>query len=171
MNDYALSRITISNIMQELDKKSQVPRLENIFKIAAKAIYSEFDALGTTAVVEDSMAFFLRQCKHPVNRTIFEAGVENLTSASVVNYYINDSEFFSKKGNALQSLIFIKEAMQHHAVFERGCILEEIEKYLRDIDCYVPAVMNDLFCILQIPFTKHESIETARPNTEILILK
>lgn len=171
MNNCALSRITISNIMQELAKHEPVPRLENIFKVAAKAIYSEFEVLGTMAVLEDSMAFFLRQCKHPVNRTIFEAGVENLTSASVIQFYINDSEFFSKKGNALQSLIFIKEALQHHAVFADICILEQIEKYLRDIDCYVPAVMNDLFCILQIPFTKHESIETARPNTEILIQK
>jgi hypothetical protein len=171
MNKYALSRLRISKIMSELAKHEQVPRLENIFKLAAKAIYSEFDSSGTTAVLEESMGFFLRECRHPVNRTIFEVGVEKLTSSNVVNYYINDSEFFSMKGNALQSLIFIKEAMQHHVVFTDICILEQIEKYLRDIDCYVPAVMNDLFCILQIPFTKHESIETARPNTEILIQK
>jgi hypothetical protein len=171
MGNYALSRITISNIMRELAKHEPLPRLENIFRLAAKAIYSEFNALGSTEVLEDSMGFFLRECKHPVNRTIFEAGVENLTSASVIEYYINDSEFFSKKGNVLQSLIFIKEAMQHHAVFNDACILDVIEKHLRDVDCYVPAVMNDLFCILRIPFTEHESTETARQNTEILFLK
>lgn len=171
MDNYALSRITISNIMRELAKHEPLPRLENVYRLAAKAIYSEFDSLGTVAVLEDSMGFFLRECKHPVNRNIFEAGVENLSSASVVDYYLNDSEFFSKKGNALQSLIFIKEAMQHHSVFSDICILDVIEKHLRDIDCYVPAVMNDLFYILRIPFTKHESTETARPNTEILFLK
>lgn len=171
MDNYALSRITINKIMRELAKHEPLPRLDNIFRLAAKAIYSEFDSMGTVAVLEDLMGFFLRECKHPVNRTIFEAGVENLTSASVIEYYINDSEFFSKKGNALQSLVFIKEAMQHHAVFADVFILDVLESHLRNVDVYVPAVMNDLFKILNIPHSEHTSLMLARSNTEILFLK
>lgn len=171
MENYSLSRITIGDVMRELAKHEPLPRLENIFRIAAKAIYSEFESLGTTATLEDSMGYFLRQCKHPVNRTIFDAGVENLTSSSVIEFYINDSEFFSKKGNALQSLIFIKEALKHHAVFHDICILDVLESHFRSIDVYVPVVMNDLFSILQIPFSEHTDITQARSNTEVLFLK
>jgi len=169
--NYSLSRLKISKVVNELEKYEEFPRLENVYRLAAKAIYSEFDSLGTTAALQDSMAFFLRECKNPMNRVIFDDGVDNLTSASVVNYYLNDSDFFSKKGNVLQSLCFAQEALQHHAVFNDVCILDVLEKHFRSIDCYVPAVMNDLFMILDIPFTKHESTNTARPNTEILYLK
>jgi hypothetical protein len=170
MNNYALSRLKISQIMSELAKHEPAPRVENIFRLAAKVIYKEFDELKSTEVIHESMGFFLRECKHPVNRTIFEARVENLTSSSVVDYYLNDSEFFSKKGNALQSLVFIKEAMQHHAVFADICILDVLESHLRNVDVYVPAVMNDVFKILNIPHSTHTSLVLARPNTEILFL-
>ena len=170
MKNYSLSRIAISDVMRELAKQADVPRLENVYRLAAKSIYSEFNSLGTTALLEDSMVFFLRECKHPVNRTIFEAGVENLTSASVVDYYLNDSEFFSKKGNALQSLCFAREALEHHAVFHDICILDELKNHFRSIDCYVPNVMNDLFTILNIPHTEHINITQARSNTEVLFV-
>ena len=171
MNNYGLARLRISQVMRELAKHERVPRLENAFTLAAKSIYSEFVSLGTTEVIEDSMGFFLHECKHPANRAIFESGIENLTSANAVQFYINDLEFFSKKGNVLQTLCFIKEALIHEDLFGEPCRIDRIERYLRDIDCYVPAVMNDLFCILQIPFTKHSDITTARSNTEVLFLK
>jgi hypothetical protein len=171
MNNYALSRFKISQIMSELAKREPAPRIENIFRLAAKVIYKEFDELKSTEIIHESMGFFLRECKHPVNRAIFEAGVENLTSSSVIEFYINDSEFFSKKANALQSLIFIKEAMQHHAVFADICILDVLESHFRNVDVYVPAVMNDLFKILNIPHSTHTSLVLARSNTEFLFLK
>ncbi len=171
MNNYSLSRITIGNIMRELDKNESIPRLENAFNLAAQSLWTEYTELGTTLVLEDSMNYFLRTFPHSANKLIRETGVENLTSASVIQFYINDSEFFSKKGNALQSLIFIKEAIQHHAVFADTCIVEKIQDLLRAVDVYTPEIINDLFSMLQIPHSTHTSIVLARPNTEILILK
>jgi hypothetical protein len=171
MNNYGLARLRISQVMHELAKREPLPRLENVYRLASKAIYSEFESLGTTEVIEDSMGFFLHECKHPANRAIFESGIENLTSANVVQHYINDLSFFSKKGNVLQSLCLIKEALIHENLFGEPCNTDRIENYFRDIDCYVPAVMNDLFRILQIPFTEHSDITTARSNTEVLFLK
>ena len=171
MDNHFLARVKISEVMNELAKQEPLPRLENIFRLAAKAIHIEFKELGTYDVIQDSMGFFLRQCKHPVNRTIFESGIENLTSANVVQFYINDSEFFSKKGNVLQTLCFIKEALIHEDLFDEPCSLDKTEQYLREIDCFIPAVMNDFFQMQGIQYTKHESLDTPRPNTEVLFSK
>jgi len=171
MDNYSLSRITIGDVMRELAKYAQVPRIENAFNLAAKSLWAEYAELGTALVLEDSMNYFLRAFPHPVNKLIRAAGVENLTSSSVIEFYINDSEFFSKKGNALQGLVFIKENMQHHAVFADECIVEKIQYYLRAIDVYTPEIINDLFSMLQIPHSTHTSLNLARPNTEILFLK
>ena len=161
----------IGDVMRELAKHEKVPRLENAFRLVAKKIYSEFHTLGSTEILENAMGFFLHECKHPANRAIFESGIENLNSANVIQHYINDIEFFSKKGNVLQTLCFIKEALIHEDLFGEPCRMDNIERSLRDIDCHVPAVLNDLFCILQIPFTEHSDITTARSNTEVLFLK
>jgi hypothetical protein len=98
-----------------------------------------------------------------------ETGVQNLTSSNVVQFYSNDSEFFSKKGNALQNLCFIKEALIHEDLFGEPCSFDQIEQHLRDIDCYVPELMNDMFCILGIPFSVHTDKDSARQNTEVLV--
>ena len=171
MDNHFLARIKISEVMNELAKQEPLPRLENIFRLAAKAIHIEFRELGTTEVIHDSMGFFLHECKHPVNRSIFESGIENLTSDKVVQCYINDSEFFSKKGNVLQTLCFIKEALIHEDLFDEPCSIEKIEQYLRCIDCYVPAVINDFLQMQGIPYTKHQSPDTPRQNTEVLFTK
>jgi hypothetical protein len=171
MDNYGLARMKISHVMNQLAKQEPLPRLENIYRIAAKAIHIEFRELGTTKVIQDSMAFFLRECKHPVNHSIFESDIENLTSANVVQFYINDSEFFSKKANVLQTLCFMKEALINEDLFDEPFSLDKTELFLRDIDCHVPAVMNDFFQMQGIQYTKHESLDTPRPNTEVLFSK
>ena len=127
--------------------------------------------MKTTKILEDAMSFFLHECKNPANRAMFENGIESLHSSGAVQNYINDSEFFSKKGNVLQTLCFIKEALIHEDLLDEPCSLDKTEIYLRDIDCHVPEVMNDFFQMQGIQYTKHESLDTPRPNTEVLFSK
>lgn len=160
----------IGDVMRGLAKQEQVPRLENSFRIAAKSLWAEYEKHGTTSLLEDSMEIFLWECKNPRNKLIRANGVDTLTSSQVLDVYMDDSEFLSNQANALQSLCFAKEAIKHHAVF--GDVLsihDELEKHLRVIDCYVPAVMNDMFCILGIPFTTHADKDKPRQNTEVLV--
>lgn len=159
----------IGDVQRGLSKQEQLPRLENIYRLASKSLWDEFEIHGSTSVLEDSMGVFLWECKHPSNRCIREKGLECLTSSGVLDAYMSDSEFLSNQANALLNLCFAKEVIQHHSVFhDKLSIYDEIEKHLREIDCYVPAVMNDMFCILGLPFESHTDKAKPRKNTEVM---
>jgi hypothetical protein len=161
----------ISDVIRGLSEKERVPRIENIFRLAAKEIWKAYEKNQSTELIDEAVWFFIRSHKHQGHQWLQHHDLKGVSSSDVGSWYVDDMAFFSQKGFVIQELLFIKEAMMHQSVFDDLNIEDYIEQRLRSIEVVTPDVVTDIFYGTYIPFTPHFSLNEPRPNTEVLSLK
>ena len=159
----------IGDVMQGLAKQEQVPRLENIYRLAAKEIWLQYQDKQSVKLIDEAIWFFIRSHKHQCHQWLQHHDLKGVSSADVGSWYTQDMAFFSQKGFVIQELLFIKEAMVHQSVFEDLNIHDYIEQRLRNIEVAAPDVVSDILYGTYIKFTPHFSVTEPRPHTEVLI--
>jgi hypothetical protein len=160
----------INDVMRSLSEKVPVPRIENIFRLAAKEIWKAYEKKQCTELIDEAVWFFIRSHKHQGHQWLQHHDLKGVSSADVGSWYADDMAFFSQKGFVIQELLFIKEAMILQSISGNDNIEDYIEQRLRTIEVATPDVVSDILYGTYIPFTPHFSITEPRPNTEILFL-
>ena len=161
----------ISDVMNGLSDKERVPRIENIYRLAAKEIWKKHQDNHSVELIDEAVWFFVRSHKHQGHQWLQHHDLKDVSSADVGSWYTDDMAFFSHKGFVIQELLFIKEAMMLQSISENVNIDDYIEQRLRNIEVATPDVVSDILYGTFIPFTPHFSVTEARPHTEILYLK
>lgn len=161
----------IGDVMRELAKHKQVPRIENIFRLAGREILQRYQEKQSTQLIDEAIWFFVRNHKHHGHQFLQHHDLQGISSADVGDWFSDDIEFFSRKGFVIQEMLMIKEMMVHKSIFLDFNIEDYIEQRLRNIEVAAPDVVNDILYGTYIPFTPHFSLTEPRPNTEVLSLK
>lgn len=161
----------IGDVMRGLASHEKLPRLENIFRLAAKDIWKAYEESQSTKLIDEAIWFFVRNHKHSGHKWLLHHDLQGVSSADVGSWYFDDMEFFSLKGHVIQELLFIKESMVHQSIFGDLNIHDEIEQRLRNIEVAAPDVVSDILYGTYIPFTPHFLTTSVRPHTELLTLK
>ena len=156
--------------MRELAKHKQVPRIENIFRLAAKEILNRYQEKHTTELIDEAIWFFVRNHKHHGHHFLLHHDLQGISSADVGDWFADDMEFFSRKGFVIQELLMIKEIMVHKSIFLDFNFEDYIEQKLRNIEVVAPDVVSDILYGTYIKFTPHFSLTEPRPNTEVLVI-